>query len=73
MRDLRLPKTPEKGDPGFEPAEIRGMSVHMAAGLRGFLLAAVAIGIPVLSKRGIVAGGNEDLASPCLELQTRRR
>jgi hypothetical protein len=48
MRDLRLPKTPEKGDAGFEPAEIRGMSVHMAAGLRGFLLAAVTIGIPVL-------------------------
>jgi hypothetical protein len=48
MRDLQLPKTPERGDPGFKPAGIQGMSVHMPSGMRRFVLAAVAIGIPVL-------------------------
>ena len=48
MRDLQLPKTPERGDPGFKRAGTREMSVHMLSGVRRFVLAAVAIGIPVL-------------------------
>jgi hypothetical protein len=43
-----LPKMAERGDPGCKPAGSRGMSVHVLSGIRRFVLAVVAIGIPVL-------------------------
>jgi len=47
-RDFPLLKMPEGTILASQPPGIRGMSVHMPSGTRRFVLAAVAIGIPVL-------------------------